>query len=213
MARADYQLSHLIHLFYRFSYFQNSFTSNGGVGYSVYDGKNITRAQAGGVDFNTGPWSHSIRVGYLKTDRNLSDATSDSGLPFANFPLNIQMGNTGLVTGANGIVPGRILQSDLQFKYDGSKIWGRTIIRYGADLTRITAAGFVPFQGLAPQILTNVGTVEESFAQSGPFPGGDTNPLNYPVETVNVGNGLGYVTPFPGLGLPAGSYPYRRLAF
>jgi hypothetical protein len=213
MARADYQLSHSIHAFYRFSYFRNCFTANGGVGYSVYDGKNITRTQMGGLDFNTGAWSHSIRLGYLKTDRNLSDATSGSGLPFANLPLSIQMGNTGFITGPNGIVPGRILQSDLQFKYDGSKIWGRTIIRYGADLNRITAAGFVPLQSLAPEVVTNVGTAEESFAQTGPFPGGDTNPLNYPVETVYVGNGLGYVTPFPGLGLPAGSFPYHRVAF
>ena len=213
MARADYQLSHSIHAFYRFSYFQNSFTANGGGGYSVYDGKNITRAQVGGVDFNTGAWNHSIRLGYLKTDRNLSDATSDGGLPFANSPLNIQMGNTGLAAGPNGIVPESILQSDLQFKYDGSKIWGRTIIRYGADLNRITAAGFVPTQSLAPEAVTNVGTSEELFAQTGPFPGGDSNPLNYPVEIVYVGNGLGYVTPFPGLGLPAGSFPYHRVAF
>jgi hypothetical protein len=213
MARVDYQLSHSIRAFYRFSYFQNSFTANGGVGYAAYDGKNITRTQMGGLDFNTGPWSHSIRLGYLKTDRNLTDATSNSGLPFANSPLNIQMGNTGFITGANGIVPESVLQSDLQFKYDGSKIWGRTIIRYGADLNRITAAGFVPLQSLAPEVVTNVGTPEELFAQTGPFPGGDTNPLNYPVEIVYVGNGLGYVTPFPGLGLPAGSYPYHRVAF
>ena len=32
------------------------------------------------------------------------------------------------------------------------------------------------------------------------------------MEYVTVGNGLGYVTPTPGLGLPAGSYFYHRLA-
>jgi hypothetical protein len=36
--------------------------------------------------------------------------------------------------------------------------------------------------------------------------------LNYPVEVVSVSNGLGYVTPFAGLGLPAGSIVYRRFA-
>jgi hypothetical protein len=35
--------------------------------------------------------------------------------------------------------------------------------------------------------------------------------LNYPVEYVQIGNGLGYVTPFPGMGLPAGSFFYQRL--
>ena len=70
----------------------------------------------------------------------------------------------------------------------------------------------MPLQSLAPYVLTNVGASEEAFAQTGPFPGGDANPLNYPVEYVTVGNGLGYVTPTPGLGLPAGSYFYHRLA-
>jgi hypothetical protein len=63
----------------------------------------------------------------------------------------------------------------------------------------------------APSLLTNIGPSEEAFAQAGPFPGGDTNPLNYPVESVTVSNGLGYWTPFAGLGRPAGSFFYHRL--
>jgi hypothetical protein len=212
MARLDCQFGQFVHAFYRFSYFQNSFTANGGLGYSVYDGKNITRTQIGGLDFNTGAWSHSFRFGYLKTERNISDATAGSGLPLANYPLNIQMGNTGFMSGANGLARETALQSDLQFKYDGSKIWGRHIIRYGVNFNRILAAGFVPLQSLAPYLFTNVGAPEEAFAQTGPFPGGDTNPLNYPVESVTVSNGLGYATPFPGLGLPAGSFSYNRFA-
>jgi hypothetical protein len=211
MAKADYQLTRSVHAFYRFSYFQNSFTANGGLGFSIYDGKNVTRTHVAGFDFNTGSFSHSIRFGYLKTERNTVDGTRGSGLPLANFPLDIQMGNTGLLTGASGNAPSAILQSDHQIKYDGSKIWGSHIIRYGFDLNRIAAAGFVPLQSLAPSLSTNIGASEEAFAQTGPFPGGDTNPLNYPVESVAVSNGLGYVTPTPGLGLPAGSVLYHRL--
>jgi hypothetical protein len=212
MARFDCQFGQFVHAFYRFSYFENLFTANGGLGYSVYDGKNITRTQIGGLDFNTGAWSHSFRFGYLKTERNLTDATAGSGLPLANYPLNIQMGNTGFMSGANGFAPERVMQGDLQFKYDGSKIWGRHIIRYGVNVNRILAAGFVPLQSLTPYLFTNVGGSEEAFAQTGPFPGGDTNPLNYPVESITTSNALGYVTPFPGLGLPAGSYSYHRFA-
>jgi hypothetical protein len=211
MARTDYQLARSIHLFYRLSYFQNSFTANGGLGFSVYAGKNVTRAHAAGLDFNSRSFSHSIRFGFLKTERNLSDATKDSGLPLCNYPLNIQMGNTGLVTGPNSFAPEDVLQSDHQVKYDGSKMAGAHIIRYGFDLNRIAAAGFSPVGSLAPSLVTNVGPSEESFAQAGPFPGGDTNPLNYPVESVSLSNGLGYLTPFPGFGLPAGSIFYNRL--
>ena len=122
------------------------------------------------------------------------------------------MGNTVLAIGPTGSAPQAILQSDHQAKYDGSKTLGSHIIRYGFDFNRIAAAGFVPVQSLAPFLSTNVGLSEETFAQTGPFPGGDTNPLNYPVEYVTVSNGLGYVTPTPGLGLPAGSFFYQRLA-
>jgi hypothetical protein len=212
LAKADYQFPQSVHAFYRFSYFQNSFVTNGGSGFSVHAGKNITRSHVAGFDFNTGSFTHSIRFGYLKTERNISDATRDSGLPLANFPLNIQMGNTGLVTGPNSGAPQVILQNDHQIKYDGTKTAGAHIIRYGFDVNRISAAGSVPMGSLAPSLVTNVGPFEESFAQTGPFPGGEANPLNYPVESVSLSNGLGYVTPFPGFDLPAGSVPYGRFA-
>lgn len=211
MAKADYQLANSAHAFYRFSYFQNSFVANGGLGFSIYDGKNVTRAHVAGLDFNTGSFSHSIRLGYLKTARDTIDGTRGSGLPLANFPLDMQMGNTGLLTGPSGNAPTAILQSDRQVKYDGSKTLGLHIVRYGFDVNSIAAAGFLPFQSLAPFLFTNVGDAEEAFAETGPFPGGQTNPVNYPVEFVQVSNGLGYVTPIPGLGLPAGSVRYHRL--
>jgi hypothetical protein len=212
MAKADYQLTHSVRAFYRFSYFQNSFSANGGLGFSVYGGKNHTRTHVAGFDFNTGSFSHSLRFGYLKTGLQHVDRTSGTDLPLAHYPLNIQMGNTGLSTGPSGSALQAILQADHQAKYDGSKTLGSHIMRYGFDFNRIAAAGFAPFQTLAPYLSTNVGLSEETFAQAGPFPGGDTNPLNYPVEYVSVSNGLGYVTPFPGLGFPAGSYFYHRLA-
>ncbi len=212
MAKLDYQLPRGVHAFYRFGYFQNSFTAN--AGFSVYDGKSITRTHVVGLDFNTGAFSHSIRFGHLKAEQDKSDATSDSNLPLANYPLNIQIGNTGLVTGpgGSGNAPRLILQSNHQAKYDGTKTWGSHIIRYGLDFNRIAVGGSAPFFALAPSLFTNVGSSEQAFAQTGPFPGGDTNPLNYPVEFVNVSNGLGYFSPFPGLGLPAGSFFYHRFA-
>jgi hypothetical protein len=220
MAKADYQFSHSIHAFYRFSYFQNSFVANGTLGFSVYEGKNVTRTHVAGLDFNTGSFTHSIRFGFLKTAKDLVDGTRASGLPLANYPLNLQMGNTGLATGPNGTVPSVILQSDHQLKYDGSRIWGSHILRYGFTFNRIAAAGDVPVGSLAPTLSTNIGTSEMNFAAAGTFTCIATNgamvtgvscPLNYPVEFVSLSNGLGYVTPFPGLGLPAGSIYYHRL--
>jgi hypothetical protein len=209
-AKADYQVTPSAHAFYRFNYFQNSFTANGGFGFSLYSGKNITRTHVAGLEFNTGSFSHSIRFGYLKTERDLVDGTKGSGLLLANYPLNIQIGPT-LVTGPTFNAPGLWRQSNQQGKYDGTKTLGSHIIRYGFDFNRIASAGFVQFGSLAPTLFTYVGPTEMSFAQTGPFPGGDTNPLNYPVEFVFLTNGLGYTTPKPGLGLPAGNFVYHRL--
>jgi hypothetical protein len=220
MAKADYQFPHSIHAFYRFSYFQNSFVANGALGFSVYDGKNVTRTHVAGLDFNTGSFTHSIRFGYLKTAKDLVDGTRATSLPLASYQLNLQMGNTGLATGPNNNVPGVLLQSDHQIKYDGSKIWGPHIIRYGFTFNRIAGAGDVPLGSLAPTLSTNIGTSEMNFAAVGTFSCTATNgatvtgascPLNYPVEFVSLSNGLGYVSPFPGLGLPAGSLFYPRL--
>src|SRR4029077_523669 len=125
MAKSDYQLTHSLHAFYRFSYFQNSLYANGNMGFSVYEGKNITRTHVAGFDFNTGSFTHSIRFGYLKTELQRVDATLGSNLPLADVPLEIQMGNTGLATGPNsGGVPSAILASYHQAKYDGSKTLG-----------------------------------------------------------------------------------------
>jgi len=212
MARADYQLTRAVRTFYRFSYFENSFTANGSLGFSVYFGKNVTRTHVVGFDFNTGTYAHSIRLGYLKFGNQTGDATHGTSLPLADYPLQIVMGNTGLVTGPSQSAHQTVLQSNHQAKYDGSKTKGNYILRYGFNFNRIVAAGFLPGQSLVPYVSTNVGDFEIGFAQNGPFPGGDTNPLNYPVEYVSVGNGLGYLTPAPGLGLPAGSFFYHRLA-
>jgi hypothetical protein len=209
MAKADYQLP-AMRMFYRFSYFENTLTSNGAAGYSLYHDKNVTRTHVAGVDFGRGSVSHSIRFGYLKTVRHQTDAARGSGVPFGDYSLDLSMGSTGLNTGPNGN-PELILQSNHQIKYDGSKTVRSQIIRYGFTFNRIVAAGSVPFQSLTPFVSVNVGSDEEAFAQAGPFPGGDSNPLNYPVEYVQVGNGLGYLTPFSGLGLPAGSFYYHRL--
>jgi carboxypeptidase family protein len=212
LAKADYQLAPSVHSFYRFGYFENSFTGNGSLGFSLYFGKNVTRNHVAGLDLNKGAFSHSIRFGYLKFENQTGDATRKTNLPLASYPLQIVMGNSGLVTGPSGSAHQSILQSNQQAKYDGSKIVARNIFRYGFNVNRIAAAGFLPFQSLAPYVSTTVGDSEEAFAQTGPFPGGDTNPLNYPVEYVSVGNGLGYLTPTSGLGLPAGAVFYHRLA-
>src|SRR5580692_477268 len=212
LAKADYQLTQSAHLFYRFSYFKNSLLANAGLGFSVYDNKNITRSHVIGVDFNSGSFTHSIRFEYLKFQNQIVDATLGSSLPLANYPVEIQMGSTGLFTGPNFLAPQTTLQSNHQLKYDGSKSLGSHIIRYGFGYNHIAGMSFAALFSIAPYLFTNVGTAETAFAQTNPFgPGGDTNPLNYPVEAVGLGNGLGYSTSNPAFGFPAGGIIDNRI--
>jgi Carboxypeptidase regulatory-like domain len=103
MARADYQLPHSVHAFYRFSYFQNSFVTDGGTGFSIYAGKNITRSDAAGFDFNTGTFSHSILGALRNHPRRFANGT------FAEFSRESRL-NSHIMHVTFGQVRSRSLQ-------------------------------------------------------------------------------------------------------
>ncbi len=64
----------------------------------------------------------------------------------------------------------------------------------------------------SPTRINFSGIDDTAFAATGPFPGGASNPLNYPVETVILGNGQGFSTTQPAFGFPAGGLgPDNRL--
>jgi hypothetical protein len=213
LGRLDYQLTKSARAFFRFSDFQNILGATFGYGYSVYDNKDITRNFVGGVDFNTGSFSHAIRFSYLKFQNQIKDATIGSTtLPFANLGAEIAMGATGLVAGPNLLAPQSTPQSDHQIKYDGSKIIGAHVIRYGVSYNHIQGGGFASFFKNGPQISANVSTAE--IAAAALLPGGTGNPLNYPDDLVIVANGLGFSTTKAALGFPAGGLgPDNRLMF
>ena len=212
MGKVDYELTKSSHLFYRYNYFKNSLLANAGLGFSVYDNKDITRTQVAGADFNTGGFTHTIRFEYLKFQNQIVDATRGTSLALANYPVEIEMGSTGFVSGPNYLAPQSTLQSNHQFKYDGSRAIGKHIIRYGFDFNHIVGGGFANFQSIAPFLITNTGGPEQSFAATNPFgPGGASNPLNYPVEYVYLGNGLGYSSTTSAFGFPAGGITDNRI--
>jgi hypothetical protein len=217
LARADAQINGSTHAFYRFNYFENDLRTNAQLGFSVYQAKNITRTNVAGVDVDSSGFSHSFRFEYLNTELNRADAVRGSTLPFADFPVTLQIGN--LYTGPYTAAPEQLFQSNLQLKYDGGKPLGSHLLRYGVDFNRILVWGFAPTSFLAPDVVTNLGPTEQAFAATGRFicttPNGLTLtgiscPLNYPVETVTVGNGLGYYSPVPCLNFQAGCFYLHR---
>ena len=203
IGKVDYNLSNGAKAFYRYSYFKNSLLATFGLGFSVYDNKDITRQHVAGVDFSTGSFTHSIRFSYLKFQNQIVDSTlNNNALPFCCTGLELSSGS--FFVGPNLLAPQSTPQSNREIKYDGSKIYHSHTFRYGVAYNHIQGGGFASFYGTAPRVSWSTNSTTEAFAATGPYPGGDANPLNYPVNRLRVGNGQGFSTLEPALGFPAG---------
>lgn len=209
LGRADYNFGRNFKLFYKFSYFDNLAVSTfGAISFQPFQDKNYTRTHTIGADFSTGAFSHSIRFEYLKFQNNLTDAVIGTGLPFANFPLSLNIGNT-FATGPNLLAPQTTPQSDHQLKYDGSRTWGSHIIRFGVAYNHVQGGGFARFFSLTPSVFDPENAADIAFASSQSFvcPGGQTGascPFNYPIDDALIGNGLGFSTENRAFGFPLG---------
>ncbi|HKN35248.1 MAG TPA: carboxypeptidase regulatory-like domain-containing protein [Terriglobales bacterium] len=214
--RLDYQLHwHSARLFYKFTYDNNSIVAGfGGSNFSPFKNRDNTPAHAVGFDFNTGTFTHSIRFAYNYFHNAITDAVT--GTSIFNPAPAIQMyfnNGAGFVSGPNFLAPQTTIQSNKELKYDGSKTLHSHIIRYGFGLNKINGFAFASFFGLAPQIGLDTGTNSTSIAATGPFPGGISNPLNYPVDSILIGNGFGCFTEKSAFGSPCGGLGDNRIQF
>ncbi len=221
LARLDWQITNNYKLFYRFSYDQNhSVLAIIPNSFQPFGNVNHTPVQAVGLDFITGGFTHSIRFGYTKFRNGIVDAVAGSSIynPLPGIELAIGADPDCLTAGADYfcsgpsfLAPQQTYQSDHQFKYDGSKAVGKHILRYGGGLNHIFGGGFASFLALGPAVSAGV---EDCNATCMALPGGANNPLNYPANTVQLGNGQGYDSEIPAFGFPAGgSGPDNRLSF
>jgi len=195
--KLDWNATKDIHVFYRFTYNWNISESNFGYDYSVYSNKDNAPSHAVGVDWNKGSWSHSIRAGYLKFHNQIAGAHAN----FDPVPSGeIAFIDTGEVfSGPNLLAPQGTLQSNKQIKYDGSKVWGSHIVRFGVGVNRILGGGFASFFGLAPLDYTASGA------------SGTPNDLTtYPLLLSVLGNGQGFFTEKPQFGYPGGGQSDTR---
>src|SRR5437660_2916496 len=206
LAKADYALGGSAKAFYKYSYFSNSLFATFGLGYSVYDNKDVTRQHVVGLDWSTGATSHIIGFTYLKFQNQIVDATlGDNSLPLCCTGL--ELSSSSFFVGPNLLAPQSTPQSNHQIKYDGGKSIRSHTLRYGVAFNHIQGGGFADFYGTAPRVSWSAGT-----DPVGSLPGGAANPLNYPVQRLRVGNGQGFNTLDPALGFPAGGLgPDNRL--
>jgi hypothetical protein len=204
--RVDWNMRGSTRAFYRLNFFQNSDLRPNGSASSTqqFRNDNNTLTNALGIDFNTGVYAHSLRFEYLKLRSETEDATGSlSGIdnPIPGLGINIGASTAGncilssggsYCGGPSWLAPQQNIQSNKEAKYDGSRVLGEHIIRYGATFDLIEGARLAAFSRY-PQ----VGTTSVGISTS-------SDPTSYSAEWVSLGNGVGFSTAKPAFGFPAG---------
>lgn len=209
LGRVDWQASKNIHVFGRFNYFQNLDVGafGGAATYSTYANKDRTKSAVGGVDITQGSITHSFRAEYLKFVNVITDSVRGGSSPFSDFPVSLSL-PAGFATGPSDNAPQSTIQSDRQVKYDGSKVWGAHIFRWGVSYNHINGWTFASFFGITPLTVNFL----NDFASPGlTCPGGNQGtgsggscPLNYFPDEVLIGNGQGTDTELRSFGKTSG---------
>jgi hypothetical protein len=206
LGRIDYLVTKNIRAFARFNYFQNADVGafGGAATYSTYLNEDRTKNVIGGVDISEGSVTHSFRASYLKFVNVITDSVRGGGSPFADFPVSLAL-PFGFASGPSDNAPQSTIQSDREVKYDGSKVSGAHILRWGVDYNRIVGWSFASFFGIAPLAVNFLNDTGPTPGVA--CPGGQTGvncPLNYLPDEVLIGNGQGVDTELPRFGKTAG---------
>jgi hypothetical protein len=218
-ARLDGNLTSNWRAFYSLHFDQmNLITGFGGILFSPFANRNYNSTHTFALDGTNGKFTHSIRVGLLNYRNYIVDASAQVGIPNV-FPngekagVAIGSGSDPFCTsganliclGPNWLAPQTTLQHTNEVRYDGSVPYRNHTFRYGGEFESIPEASFASFSGNAP-ILNSLSTATPANV----FPGGASNPLNYPFTALELGNGLGYSSEKSGLGFPRGASPGKR---
>jgi hypothetical protein len=218
IGRVDYQVNRY-KVFYRFTYDQNKsvlpFIPNS---FQPFANVDHARDHVVGVDFNFGSLTNSVRFGYTKFENGIKDAVTGSSifdpaqgieLAIGADPFCTTAGADVFCSGPNFLAPQQTMQSDHQIKYDGSKLFKNHLVRFGAGFNSILGGGLAAFLGLAPAVNAPANATPFNV-----FPGGANNPLNFPVDSVTLGNGIGFSSAKAAFGLPGGGIgPDHRLSW
>jgi hypothetical protein len=193
-ARLDYNLSENMKLFARFSYDNANEIGPSDSQSNFRNQLNVPGAVVG-LDWNRGRFVHSARFGYQKMVDAINPDLKDS----AAAPFHMQIGSYQLGPSVAG--PRQTIQRDLFGRYDSSAIYKvNHTIRFGAAIHRIAQGDFYAPGNLGPSVTSSNGIDVIAAINSNPnlVPiisgdprGAADNPLNYPVGTVTIFNGLG----------------------
>jgi len=196
-ARLDYNVSENMKGFVRLSY-DNANQIGPSDGLSNFRNQLNVPAAVFGVDWNRGRFVNSARFGYQKMVNAINPDLKDSVI-FPTAPFHMQLGSYGLGPTVAG--PRQTIQRDLFGRYDSSTIYRlNNTIRFGGAIHRIAQGDFYSPGNYGPSVSSSNGLDVIAAINSNPnllplYPGDPRgaadNPLNYPVGTVTIFNGLG----------------------
>lgn len=196
--RLDYNSSENTKLFARFSY-DNAKQFGPTDSWSKFQDQGNVPSAVFGMDWNRGRFAHSGRFGYQKLVNAVNPAFGRDSLLPGGYLIHQQIGSFAL--GPSNLGPRQTIQRDLFGRYDGSTVYnGAHSLRFGGAIRHITQGDFYS-PGLISPSVTSSNSLAVINAINGnpnllPLVPGDPrgaadNPLNYPVGTFTIYNGLG----------------------
>jgi hypothetical protein len=196
LARLDYGLNENTKFFARLNY-DNANEIGPSDSLSLFRNRLNVPGAALGLDWDRGRFVNSARFGYQKM---ISAINPDLSNPVAGAPpFHMQIGPYQLGPSVAG--PRQTIQRDLFGRYDGSTVYNvNHTIRFGGAVHRIAQGDYYAPGNYGPSVTSSDG-LDAINAINGnpglsPLYAGDPrgaadNPLNYPVGTVTIFNGLG----------------------
>src|SRR5208283_389235 len=209
-ARLDYYLSDDTKWFVRLSY-DNANQIGPPDSQSNFRNQLNVPAAVVGLDWNRGRFVNSARFGYQKMVNTITPDLNDSTV-VAGAPFHMQIGSYGLGPSTAG--PRQTIQRDLFGRYDSSTLYKvYHTIRFGGAVHRIVQGDFYAPGNYGPSVTSSNGidVINAVNGAANPFPGGADNPLNYPVGTVTIFNGLGNFSENSAFNRPTGGHFDTRL--
>jgi hypothetical protein len=192
--RLDWNVKENMRAFYRLNFFAESDLRPDSSASSTQQFRSTvnTETHSAGIDFHRWGYAHSIRAEYLKLRNKIDDATSVLGSvenPIPGLGINIGAGVGGNCVFSDGgsycggpswLSPQQTVQSNKEVRYDGSRVLGEHVIRFGGVFNRIDGGRWVAL-GTSPQVgRTSAGT--------------SPDPTSYAADWVSLGNGIGSST-------------------
>jgi hypothetical protein len=197
-ARLDYQWSENAKWFVRFSYDNANQFGPTDSWSKLRDQINVPSAVFG-MDWNHGRFAHSGRFGYEKLVNAINPAFGRDSLIVPEAPFHQQIGSFDL--GPSVLGPRQTIQRDLFGRYDGSTPFhDRHTFRFGGAIHYIAQGDFYAPGNFGPSVTSSnsidvINAVNSNPALPPLVPGDPRgaadNPLNYPVGTITIYNGLG----------------------